>query len=402
MRQYRKSLIAVVPVFLFGVIGSNQVAAGKQTSNVMSIGTASSHSFGWRYVEFPKSIGASPQIGGVEATNGQLQLVVVTEKTVGGALENEYSASTYNPTTNRLSSSSHIVKEPKTYSGPWKLEFGQMNGHKPASMTLVNTRTLIPIPSSIPAYMSEINPATGDPGGLDNRILGQSGDWVWIAMKGRGEPPIPQLVWGYRQWNRILAVNTHTKVMKVFSIPAGTSRTNTWWNPPSFGVVGTTVWIGTGNWLGAFPADPSHQSALSMLVPEPRRTVLSDQTAMVRALSNLESQAATGITNYWNNYVMKGNEKAMNESWIGDPAVYNHGDFPLDFYWALNFPLDPKSSAYRTRTKLVGEIQHMLKSPLTMAWIAYPDPASMQAHFHGTPPTDVPGYKIVGGYYVKQ
>src|SRR5581483_6564342 len=101
-----------------------------------------------------------------------------------------------------------------------------------------------------------INPPMGDPGSFDNQILGQSGNWVWIAMKGPGEPPIPQLVWGYRQWNRILAVNTQTNVMKVFSIPNGTSRTNTWSNTPGFGVVGTTVYIGTGNWLGAFPVNP--------------------------------------------------------------------------------------------------------------------------------------------------
>lgn len=328
-----------------------------------------------------------------------MQLVVITAPE--GAVQIHYTASSYDPETNRLSTNMRTVDAPKSYVGPWKLSFGQLNGHHPVSMTLVGRSSSIVIPSSIPAYASEVNPQMGDPGTFDNQILGQTGDWVWIAMKGPGDPPIPQLVWGYRQWNRILAVNTQTKQMHVFSIPKGTSPVYTWDVTPGFGVVGSTVYVGTSNWLGAFPTNPTDESSLPILVPEPAEDVAADEAKMLQTLTDMESQAAAGITNFWNEYVMNGDQNVTNNTWIGNPAIYNHGDYPTELYWALNFPLEPGSQADKERMELVSEIQQLINSPLTMVWIAYPDPASMKSHFHSTPPTAVPGYKIVNGYYVK-
>lgn len=98
---------------------------------------------------------------------------------------------------------------------------------------------------------------------------------------------------------------------------------------------------------------------------------------------------------------MKGNQKAMDHSWIGDPTVFNHGDYPPTLYWALNFPLKPGTQAYKQRAMLALEIEQLLKSPLTMAWIVHPGPKSMRTYFHSTPPTKIPGSHIVSGYYVK-
>lgn len=371
------------------------------TSNTAAETTALEQSFGWRYVEIPTSFGASSQIGGIDSLNGNIQMTIISEQTTGNSIQNEYATGTYQLDTNQLSDRQESTKAPNGYKGSWKLTFGRMNGQQPVTMTLVGNGTSIPIPSSIPAYVSEINPAPADPGNFDNRILGQTGDWVWIAMKGPGDPPMPGLVWGYRQWNRILAINTKSRETQVFSIPRRTSETDTWNNTPGFAVIGDTVYVATGNWVGTFPAAPTNQSSITIRVPEPQSVVAADQAKMLNTLSDLETEAATGIAGYWNNYVMKGNEKATNDSWIGDPAVYNHGDYPPDLYWALNFPLKSGTQAYNQRAALVREIEQLLKSPLTMAWVAYPDPSSMRAHFQSTPPTAIPGYHIVNGYYVK-
>jgi hypothetical protein len=294
------------------------------------------------------------------------------------------------------------AQKPSNYIGKWQLSFNSLKVQQPIGMTLTNGSVSIQIPASIPAYGSEINPSPGQPGSFDNRILGQTGNWVWIAMKGPEKPPIPQLVWHYRRWNRILAVNIQTRKMQVFGIPTSTSETDTWGTTPAFTSTPSRVYIGTGNWVGVLPANPSGSVKLPVVKPEPSQLVQQNQQKMLQTLQQLETTAATGLTSFWNNYVMKGNQKYAGVVWIEDPSVINHGNFPLKLYWALNFPLQPGTAAYQQRQKLTSEIEAMLKDPVPSASLVYPAPAKLKAAYHGTPPSPIPGYVIKNGYYVKQ
>lgn len=238
-----------------------------------------------------------------------------------------------------------------------------------------------------------------DPGPFDNQVIGQSGNWVWIAMKGPQSAPFAYMAY-FRHWNRIIAVNTNTDALRVFSIPPNTSQVSTVNTPPAFAQHSQTVYVGTGPWLGILPADPS-TGAAQVIRPEPKAVVLKNQLDMLTGLQNEIQTGANGLTTFWNGYVMKDNQKDNVWPWEMQPALYNHGAFPPSVHWAVRFPLKQGSSAYQTRAKLYAEIEMLLNNPLDTAPIVYDTSSKLKQHFHSIPPAPIPGYTIKGGYYVK-
>lgn len=234
---------------------------------------------------------------------------------------------------------------------------------------------------------------------FDNQVIGQSGAWVWIAMKGPQNAPLPYIV-GFRHWNRIVAVNTHTDALRVFLIPPITSQVSTANIAPAFAQHGQYVYIGTGPWFGVLPAAPV-SGGVHVVRPEPKSTSQRDQEAMLTGLQSEVQAGANGLATFWNGYVMRGNQKDNVWAWEMDPALWNHGAFPSSANWAVRFPLTQGSVAYQTRAKLYGDIKMLLGNPLDSAPTVFDTSSKLKQHFQSVPPAPIPGYVIKGGYYVK-
>ncbi len=380
--------------------------------------------YGWRYLSLTPTFRAGSQIVGLQPIGNAIEVHVSSVKVSGHTYQNVYQQASLGTTNWRFSGAAVSSSKPTAYAGDWSLQFGSTVGASPMTISLVNRgRAVFSLPSSILGYASEINPAVGSPGGWDNQVIGRSGSWVWLAMKGPKLPPVQNmgLVWRFRYWNRIVAIDTHSWKTVVYSIPRSTSDVDTWGNPPAFAVSHGAVYIGTGKWLGVFPVNPgdagvgaasnvtaatgnlsSNAIALPVVQPEPASVVQADGQKMLQTLSGLKTSAADSLAAFWNNYVMKGDQQAdAASSWIMQPTLFNHGDFPESLIWAVNFPLIPGSSVDQQRTKLLSEIEQELKSPLPTSMIAFSTPQQARDHFHSEPPTSLPGYTIQNGYYVR-
>jgi hypothetical protein len=287
--------------------------------------------------------------------------------------------------------------------GDWSLHFTIHQIGQPVQATLVQSTTSVPIPSSIPMYSSGMNPEMDNPGELDNRVLGQTGHWVWLALKGPAHSPLHTFAWHYRYWNRIVAVNVVTQQAVVYPIPRETSPLYTWTQAPLFAKDGTSVLIGIGEWLGDLPANPAASLTVPVLQPEPAANVQKDTTSMLETLRALQKAAATGLADTWNVTVSQDTADGDNggaQSWVMNPAIMNHGDYPQSLLYAAEFPTTQGSAAADEQQTLLTSIMAMLHSPLTTAWVEFPSPSAERAHFHDTPPTELPGYVIKGGLYV--
>lgn len=358
--------------------------------------TQSSLSDGWYYNNL-SVFGPGAQIIGLQSSNGSLDVEAEYGVTQGNIIQPKYRSATLN--LNRGSfGSTYPGVEPKGYNGAWTLQFGTLHYTKPIQISLAHHGTdVFTLPQSIPGYASEI---MTDPAKFDNQVIGQSGPWVWIAMKGPQSPPIPQMTNGFRYWNRIVAINAQSHVFHVYTIPPNTASTSTGSHTPAFTQIGQTVYIGTGSWVGAFSSDPASNSS-PIVRPEPRSVVSQDQQKMLDDLENEVKVGAEGLANYWNGYVMKGDQQKGQLVWEMDPAFWNHGNLPENIEWAVRFPLKQGSQAYKIRQTLFNEVEVLLKNPLDTAWIVLDTPEKMQSHFQSTPPAPIPGYIIKGEYYVK-
>ncbi|SFU96690.1 hypothetical protein [Alicyclobacillus macrosporangiidus] len=355
---------------------------------------------GWRYIDLTPVFGGDAQIVGLQPRESVLTVTASYDTSSAGDIV--YQSAPLDLRTWKFSSQGVPAEQPAKYTGPWTLRFGPVNRHKPVQITLVHDgKPAFSLPSSIPGYASLINPAGEDPGSYDNRILGQTGPWLWLAMKGPENPPIPELLWGYRVWDRIVAVNVQTQQVCVFPIPKSTSPVSTWDVTPAFAERNGIVYVGTGSWLGLLPANPTATSKVDVIQAEPASIRQQDETAMLNALQERVTSAADGLALMWNHFVMQGNTKTILDSWIFDPVWLVHGTLPQDIIWALDFPLQEDSAAYQKRAKLVADLEALLHNPLPSAWVALSEPAKLRSYFHATPPTPLPGYTIRQGYYVK-
>lgn len=350
--------------------------------------------YGWYYNNL-SIFGPDAQIVALKPSNGSLDVEAEYDVTQGTVLQPNYKSAAVNLNHGTFGSA-HSSVQPSGYSGTWSLKFGMLQYTKPIQISLAHNGTSVfMLPWSLPGYASEImtNPAK-----FDNQVIGRSGSWVWIAMKGPQTPPIPQMINGFRYWNRIVAINTQSHVFYVYSIPPNTSATSTESNAPAFTQIGQTVYIGTGPWIGAFPAQPTDNNQY-IVRPEPQSVVSQDEQKMLSMLKKEVTIGADGLANYWNGYVMKGKQQDSKMVWEMDPAFWNHGYLPEGIDWAARFPLNPGSYADETRQQLFGEISVLLNNPLDEAWVALDTPQKIKEHFNASPPAAIPGYVVRGGYY---
>jgi hypothetical protein len=378
----------------------NKTATSKNVTSPLS--PASDISFGWRYLDLTSAFGPNSQIVGLKPQDSVLTVIAAQTVQSDGLMNDVYAAAPLHLSTWAFTSQSHPAEAPVGYSGQWSLKFGPMNGHRPVTVTLIHDgQAVFSLPPSIPGYASEVNPPPGDPGSFDNRILGESGPWLWLAMKGPGDPPLPELVWGYRVWDRIVAINTDTRQTFVYSIPPSTSSVDTWGVTPAFAEQNGVVYIGTGSWLGVFPAKPSATFKTQVVQPEPASVEKQDEKDMLKALQQVVETGADSVALLWNEYIMRGKTNIPWNSWILSPLWYVHGTLPHDIAWAVNFPLEENSEAFQQRAKLLADLETLLKNPLPYAYVAYTSAPDLRKHFHAQPPAPLPGYSVEQGYYVK-
>lgn len=406
------AFIAIVPLFVLSgcsnpssniTIDKSTTTSNRATTSGTSSNPVSSASpnlipvgNGWYYTDL-LAFGSSAQIVGLKQRDGSLDVSVERPVTKGNEIREVYKSAPIQMDGWTLGAVQHGTK-PNAYNGAWSLKFGPLQYTKPIQITLVHNGTdVFTFPTSVPGYASEI---MTDPAKSDNQVIGESGPWVWIAMKGPQNAPFPQMMNGFRYWNRIVTINTQTQAFHVYSIPPNTSSASTEFYAPAFTQIGQTVYVGTGAWVGVFPAGPSGNS-MSTVRPEPQSVVSQDQRDMLAGLENEVQVGADGLMNYWNGYVMKGNQKDSKIVWEMDPAFWNHGSLPEDIDWAVTFPLKQGSQAYETRQELFGKIEALLKNPLDTAWVALDTPEKMKSYFHSTPPGAIPGYVIQGEYYAR-
>ncbi len=370
---------------------------------------------GWTYLNVDAQTGGHTVIVKLRADRGGLDLIVsrgITTK--AGAETFEPLLLRYNATTGSLSrpvASPYAVPPTLAFASPATsvtLSF-PIFGKPPIFISTGSQSEIAPFPPGVPAYDSGINPAT-DPGTLDNVVIGTSGSWVWVALKGPAKAPAAGLVWQFRHWNRILAFNLRTHQYFVYPIPRSSSLAAVnpgWWQAPAFVAANHRVFIAVGSWLGVFPSMPTAHR-LAVLKGPPAALIAKRTSRMMAALSNLYWQASDGLAAYWNCSVMQdpnsqacpgGASGVPYRSWVLNPAVFNHGDYPETLIWAASFPLVPGSALAAKRNRMLSTILRLARSPLTTAQIVYPTAAAAQAGFHDTPPTALPGFAIRGEYY---
>ncbi len=370
---------------------------------------------GWTYLNVGARTGGPSVIVKLLASGGTLDLIVSHPVTTSAGAE------IFRPLLMRYNLASGDLSGPSTspYAFPHTLATATPTSSvalyyptfdKPPVFVRAGSQSEIaPFPSAVPTYYSGINPAT-NPGPLDNVVIGTTGQWVWVALKGPAAAPFSGLVWQFRHWNRILAVNLQTRQFFVYPIPPSSSLASVnpgWWEAPGFASAGQRVYIAVGSWLGVFPSVPTSRAPVVLTGP-PAALTAARGRQMMAALSALYWQASDGLASYWNCSVMQDpsltacpapTSGSLNGSWVLDPTVFNHGDYPAAFLWAASFPLVPGSAMANTRAQMVATILRLVQSPLTTAQILYPTAAAARAGFHDTPPTPLPGFTIKGSYY---
>jgi len=271
-------------------------------------------------------------------------------------------------------------------------------------------------PRAVPLYASAQNPVGAAPGALDNEIIGRSGEWLWIALKGPQYPASAQLrdggiFSGFRTWNRIVALNLQDNRYRLYAIPAsafGSPSADSYGLPPTFAAVGGRVFIGIHSWLGVFPANPTSLAHVQVVRPIPTAVVAARARAMLQSLSRREWQEINSIAIWWDNTV-GAREPGIPQrldgykpmTWNQQPTIFNHGLLPDHIVWAMNFPLtDP--GQIRSRNTMLNEALLLMLSPVnrTMTSPAFVSTTQLKAYLKKTyddiPPIKLPGYVIAG------
>lgn len=281
----------------------------------------------------------------------------------------------------------------------------------PPQVTGGSTTAPLAWPAAITTYTSGENPA-GNQFAVDNAVIGQTGHWLWAALKGPQSPPteaIP-LTWGYRRWDRLVALNNATGQYQVYPIPPEASEAlygPVWENPPVFAALASGAGlVAVGHWVATVPADPSGVGSLPMLgasaVPP-----AADETAAVSLITQQAWASINADAAFWNCYVMADSSKAAcpnGASVFGgsalsmQPTYYNHGSVSFSLLWAMTLPMSTTSEE-QARAKAEDLLAKGLAGSYLMAWIGSPSASALRAHFSGQPPHPLPGYTRRQGYY---
>ncbi len=276
-----------------------------------------------------------------------------------------------------------------------------MDGSSPATVAW---------PSQIPTYQSGQNPAS-TPFQFDNRVIGQSGQWIWVALKGpaRASWPFSSGVWGFRHWDRLVALNVATGQYRMFSLPHSYSETLTyplWSQPPAFAATTDHVYIGIGSWIGTFPANPLiADKILYQGSPPPSLATARIQRALT--LINQNSwQSVDADAAFWNCYVMKdpsrqacsaGNAVPISSALSMSPTYFNHGDVGFSLIWANLLPMPNEDT--QKRTVAMQRLNLALKASLFYDWIGNPSSQAIRHQYPDGPPYPLPGYYRKNGMY---
>ena len=317
----------------------------------------------------------------------------------------------YNGATGTLGAVTPVAAEPALGTATTSYQLTPSAGNAPV-ITNGKTRARVPWPAAIPTYTSGENPAASL-FGLDNNVVGQAGRWLWVALKGPKSPPASPLtgIWGYRRWDRLVALNAETGQAVVYPIPADWSAAvygALWAHPPTFApLAGGGGLVALGHWVAAVPANPAGTAAL------PVRTgvaSLSPTAAEQDQAVTLVTQQAWASINadaaFWNCYVMANPSAAAcphGAAVFGGSALsmqttyYNHGAVGFGLLWAMTLPLATASQTARTTAETL--LANGLAGSYLTSWIAWPSAAAVRAHFHGQPPYSLPGYTRRQGYY---
>lgn len=111
----------------------------------------------------------------------------------------------------------------------------------------------------------------------------------------KGPARMPGATWGYRQWDRLLALNLKTDAYKLLPIPQRTSlaRFSPYQDTPAFASAGPVVWVAVDDWLARLPADAGLLPAsgkLAVLNPLPAARLAACQARALAYLNGLQQQ----------------------------------------------------------------------------------------------------------------
>lgn len=232
-----------------------------------------------------------------------------------------------------------------------------------------------------------------------------------MALKGpaRDGSGLPSNVWGFRRWNRLVALDIQTGNYRVFSLPKPQSEALAyplWSNPPAFGVANHTVYVGIGAWIGEFPSQPM-TAGTSVRHGAPSSVRVSARIHRALSLLYQESwQSVNADVAFWNCSVMKDPSRAAcptgqavvsHGAVSQNPAYFNHGDVGFPLLWASLLPMSNADAAERAVD--VARLRAALRGSLMMVSIAQPSAKALRSLYPGGPPFPLPGYTRRGGLY---
>ncbi|WP_100218640.1 hypothetical protein [Alicyclobacillus hesperidum] len=415
---------------------SNKHHAGVGAVGAASTSTQGTQSIGWYDVPIITSFGPDSAIAGLRVQDGRLQLLIRTDTPVnhasGFVFSKMWHTAWFNPAADTVQPAGEVPAQAQaTYQGPAKLVFPATfpsNFQAQAVTVDVQGKPAAKWPGAIPMYGSAANPEGPAPGTLDNQILGQVGNWLWVALKGPQYPPFypkqQPLLWAFRHWDRLVAFNLQTGQAVEYSIPPSyteyiwTVSTGTNLVLPTWVRSGNDVWVAVGQWVGCFPANPSPSAAsgnvvraISPVLRKPSGAYVRAETkAAIATLSSDEQELADSLASYWDTVVgakvpgvpsFHVYQDGQRTAWNMNPAIYNHGDLPSDFIWALEFPFATSDPLASERTQLGQQILSILRNPINTDAIGMipMTPQQVEAQFHYKPPVALPGYVIRDNAY---
>ncbi|MCL6444683.1 MAG: hypothetical protein K6T83_14725 [Alicyclobacillus sp.] len=422
MQRTHKTAVVVGLTLCFTCLASF-TSFGSNANATLSHSDTSDPACGWRYVPLTPQFGSVVEIAGLADVDGKLQVIIRHDLVAGNSVQftTTYRAAIWNERANTLSSLKGVAKPPAGYAGPIRLVFpSQFPAHfstqsvKVERITKSGARVVVAWPKSIPLYGSAATPQTATPGSLDNRIIGMSGSWLWVALKGPQYPPLyPKqgpLLFSFRYWNRLVALNIKTGDYRLYQIPRTYTLYQSEWglNPPSFVQIGSKVYVAVGSWIGVFPADPEVLATVPILVAPPEAMVTHEGAEALADMRMLRWQEINSLAAYWDSVMGKhvpGIPLYHNGqgplSWNVDPVIFNHGALPTPLVWALEFPFAPGSPQDRERKQLGQSILNLLSSRLngfasSPVMTSY---ATVRKAFGGRAPMPLPGYTIRNNIY---
>ena len=359
---------------------------------------------GWRHLSLPSAM----DIRGIRVGSGSDVTLVLGTSPDASNPQGAWATVPYNWETGALGAETTIASPTRPAATPYQLV---SSASGPPAITGGSSTAPLVWPTSIPTYTSGENPAA-NAFGVDNAVIGQTGPWLWAALKGPKNPPtaaIP-LVWGYRHWDRLVALNPTTGQHQIYPVPAELSSTlygPLWLNAPVLATLASgDGLVAVGHWVAVVPADPGGVAVLPTLGAPPVATA-ADASAAVALLTHTAWTSIDADAAFWNCYVMADPNKTAcpnGASVFGgsalsmQPTYVNHGSVGFSLLWAMTLPM-PSPSQQQARTTAENLLEKGLAGSYLMTWIGSPSASAIRAHYNGQPPHALPGYTRRQGYY---